>query len=278
MSAAMQRWRTWLWWLLPLAAFALILALETDWGRGLHRIPEAAVPVDPKPVAIVLIPEYAIEGGMEGHGETVSRTLFNPTRRPAPPVASEGRRSLARGQYVLTGTAMAGDRHIAFLKEVNGGRSRVVRQGEELNGMKVTAVTADRVRLVVGDESEDLILKAAPGPKTTTQPPPMAAAPAPQPGAAGMTGVVQGGMPGAAAPANAGDLQTVPAGRRVMPGGNGVSPTAPATTVPVAPAAPVATPATPAAAGSTQPASADPAWNEAYERMRRRNPATPPSN
>jgi hypothetical protein len=156
----------------------------------------------------------------------------------------------------------------------------VVRQGEQFNGMTVAAVSGDRVKFVLGDESEELVLKAAPGPKTTTQPPPMAAAPG-TPGAP--TSPVAGAMPGAVAPAgSATDLGTVPTGRRVAPGGNPPPPVpgSPLTTqlAPAAPAAPAATPATPAPAGSTQPASSDPAWNEAYERMRRRNPATPPSN
>ena len=40
-------------------------------------------------------------------------------------------RRLKPGQFQLTGTAVSGDRNIAFLKET-GGKSRVVRQGDEI--------------------------------------------------------------------------------------------------------------------------------------------------
>ena len=85
---------------------------------------------------------------------------------------------------MLTGTLIVDGKATAFLRENAGGKSRRVAQGEQINGMLVAEVKPDRVKLTLGDESEDLVLKVAIGPKTTTQP---VVAPAP-------------GAPAAAAP------------------------------------------------------------------------------
>ena len=132
-------------------------------------------------------------------------------------------------------------------KEVAGGKSRVVKQGEQINGVLVAAVTADRVKFTQGDDSEELVLKAAPGPKTTTQPaPPAAPVAAPLPGAA---------PPVAPAPA---DSPLAPARR--------AGAVAPAVPTPVqVPGATPTTPVAPASAGQSTPASPDPAWNETFE-------------
>ena len=251
MNPNMLRLRAWLWWLIPFAALALLLGIETNWGRGIERLPGPAPAIEPKPIAAALLPEYRVEGGLDGHTETVSRTLFNPTRRPAPVVAADGARvSMPKGKFLLMGTAVAGERHIAFLKEVAGGKSRVVKQGEQINGVLVATVTADRVKFTQGDDSEELVLKAAPGPKTTTQPaPPAAPVPAP--------------LPGAAPPVAPATFDSPPPPARRPAGA-----VAPATPTPVPGAA--ATPAAPAAAAQGTAASPDPAWNETFERMRQR--------
>jgi hypothetical protein len=264
MNPNMLRLRAWLWWLIPFAALALLLGIETDWGRGIDRLPGPAPTIEPKPIAAALLPEYRVEGGLETHTETVSRTLFNPTRRPAPTPAVEAARvSMPKGRFVLMGTAVAGERHIAFLKEVAGGKSHVVKQGEQINGVLVATVSADRVKFTQGDDSEELVLKAAPGPKTTTQPAP----PVPPNAAPPQGGIAS--LPGAAAPvapAAVTDGPVVPARR---PAG--------ASAVPAPVQVPAAAPspaAAPAAATQSAPASVDPAWNETFERMRQRNAPT----
>ena len=263
-------WRAWLWWLIPFAALALLLGIETDWGRGIHRLPGPAPAIEPKPVAAALLPEYRLEGGLGAHTETVSRTLFNPTRRPAPALAADAARtSMPKGRFVLTGTAVAGDRHIAFLKEVASGKSRAVRQGEQVNGVLVATVTADRVKFTQGDDSEELILKVAAGPKTTIPPPPppVPAAQAPDGGAM---------LPGSVPPVMPSPAEAAPAAPARVPGrrggaGAGGAGAVPAP-VPVSPAAAAPAAATPApAAAPGMPASPDPAWNDVFERMRQRN-------
>jgi hypothetical protein len=190
-----NRARAWTWWLLPAAALVLLLGWETDWGRQIMRVPASPLPVEPKPVTALVLPEYQIEGGLPAHAETVGRTLFNATRRPAPVLAADsGPRQIVRGRYQLMGTTVTGGKNIAFLKEAAGGKTRVVRQGEEINGMTVALVTTDRVTFTAGDDSEELILKVAPGPRTT-----LAAAPPPPPGPAAAAGGPARAAPAAAA-------------------------------------------------------------------------------
>ena len=179
LPALLKPGRAWAWWLLPLLVLALLVGWEIDWGRQIVRLPPAPVPLEPKPVTPALLPDYAIEGGLPANSETVNRTLFIATRRAAPALAGEGGpRVLKAGQFLLVGTAMSGNQNIAFLKEVAGGKSRTVRQGETVNGMLVASVTAERVKFTLGDDAEELVLKVAPGPKTTLGAPP------PPPGAA----------------------------------------------------------------------------------------------
>lgn len=168
------------WWLVPLAVLAAMLGLETDWGQGLHKAPPAAEPIPAKPVVTALLPDFEIAGGTAARGDTVERTLFNPTRRPAPALAAEAAKpKIQRGQFTLTGTTVVEGKSTAFLRETNGGKPRRVVQGEQINGMTVAEVKPDRVRLTLGDESEELTLKVALNPKPTVQPaaPPGGAAP-----------------------------------------------------------------------------------------------------
>jgi len=178
------RLRGWMLWGVPLVALGLVVGWETDWGRQIVRVPAAPPAVEPKAVTATALPDYQIEGGLAAHSETVQRTLFNATRRPAPALASEdGPKQIAHGAFQLMGTTVTGNTNAAFLKELANGKTHVVRQGDEINGMKVALVTADRVQFRAGDDAEDLILKVAPGPKTT-----LAAAP-PAPGAPARGGV-----------------------------------------------------------------------------------------
>lgn len=173
-------------WVIAFAIVLAILGFETDWGDGVSLPVPAPAASKPKPVDVALMPEYRIAGGLEARKETVERVLFNPTRRPAPPAtaAAGGANSrLDKGQYVLTGTTIDGAVAAAVLKEVKTGKSHVVKKGEKIGDLVVAEVTADKVRLKLGGQFEELDLKIAAGPKTTVQPaavvPPHAAGVAP---------------------------------------------------------------------------------------------------
>src|SRR5205823_10635354 len=104
-------------WGFPFAIVLAALGYETDWGRGVMH--ETAVPavVAPQPVAVALLPEYRIDGGVDAHKETVERVLFNPTRRPAPPATQTAgsKASAQHGLYTLTGTTFVGNVATALL-------------------------------------------------------------------------------------------------------------------------------------------------------------------
>ena len=156
-------------------AFAIVvgaLGYETNWGRSIDPDPVATTVPHAAPVTVSLLPEYKIAGGTATRKETVDRVLFNPTRRAAPPAvqtAGGGPGAMQKGVYTLTGTTVVGNVATAFLREVKGGKSHTVHQGETLDGIVIADVAADHVRLNQGDEIEDLQLKIASGPKSTIQ-------------------------------------------------------------------------------------------------------------
>lgn len=162
------------WWIAPM----IVLAVARAWA--------ADAPAATAPTA-TLLPDYTMAGGVESRNETVNRTLFNPTRRPAPVQVQEAPKpQMARGQFVLTGTTVVDGKATAFLREVKTGKFRRVAQGDNVSGLTVAEVKPDRVKLAMGDESEDLSLKVVPNPRQT----PMAAPPAPM-----VAGVPPGGVP-----------------------------------------------------------------------------------
>ena len=268
MNDLAARLRATYWWLLPLVVLAALIGWETDWGREVETPAPAPEAVTPKPVVAVLLPEYEIVGGVATRTETVQRTLFNPTRRPAPPVAPEGAANrLQRGQFALTGTMQVDGKSTAFLREVAGNRSRRVQQGESINGMLVAEVKPDRVKLTMGDESEELMLKVASNPRPTVQPPVAAlGAPPTIPGAAQAAAaqLPPPGTPGA--PENP---QTLAERRRAaraaqLAAGGAATPPEGGAAPPVPMAAPPVTPANAAAAAA--PTTPDPRWQEVYRR------------
>lgn len=165
-------------WIAPLAVLVLLILWQIEWGRAFLREPPTDTGIAAKPLTVALLPEYRPMTAPDVNRDVVERSLFNPTRRPAPAALAESAKPrLQRGQFALSGTLMVDGKATAFLREVNGGKSRRVAQGETVNGMLVTEIKADRVRLTMGEETEELALKLAVGPKTTIQPVTPATAP-----------------------------------------------------------------------------------------------------
>jgi hypothetical protein len=255
--------RALLWWVVPALALVALVGIETGWGDQLHTLPAAPQAIEPKPVVPTLLPEYQVEGGVASLNETVDRTLFNPTRRPAPPATAgaEAERKLQAGQFILTGTTLAGDRSIAFLKEVAGGKARTVRKGDKINGMIVADVLPDRVRFSQGGDSEELVLKVAAGPKTTVAAAPQPAQAPPPASRAGINArrAAAAAARGAAVGESPAPVPTGRAGRASRGAGARAG----------ADAAGAAA-GNPAAAGSTP----TDAWGQVYQRMQRGMPST----
>ncbi len=179
MNGLDPRIRGWLVWLLPFVVLAGVIAWEADWGRKWRHVPSVDAATVPQPVVVAVLPEYTPAATPAAQHDFVDRTLG-------------GKKRLQSGQFVLTGTLIVDGKATAFLRENAGGKSRRVAQGDQINGMLVADVKPDRVKLTVGDESEDLVLKIATGPKTTTQP--VAAVPG-APGAPGVGGGTGQGAP-----------------------------------------------------------------------------------
>ena len=260
MNELANKFRHVTWWLVPLAAIVIAIVLEAEFGRGMDPQPPAEAPVEPRPVVTALLPDYVIEGGTAALTDTVQRTLFNPTRRPAPALAADkGVARMQRGQFTLAGTLLIEGNNTAYLKEAKSGKQRRVKQGEQINGMTVAEIKPDRVRLTLDDEAEEITLKVATNPRPTPTAAAVAPAgtPMPVPMAAGAV------PPGAGAgPANGMDeLARRRAAARAAAAAN--SPTG----VPPAPAPAVAAPGTAAAP--------DPGWAAAAKAYQSQTPVGP---
>ncbi len=270
MNALTTRARAALWWLGPLALLVVLIGLESGWGSTIRKQPLPEAPVAPKPVALALMPEYSIAGGIGERTETATRTLFNPTRRQAAIVADASKQRMQRGQFALTGTTVIDGKSTAFLRETAGGKSRHVHQGETVNGLTVAEVKPDRVKLALGDETEELVLRVATNPRPTTP----AGVPVPVPPAAGSAPAQP--VPGAAQPAAAqpaADGQSL-AQRRAA----ARAAAAAAAGQPPAGAVPAPAPVTPTqpAAATTPAASPDPRWLDLYRSYEQRRAQTTP--
>jgi len=283
MAAAMNelgsRLRAALWWLAPLLVATALIAWETDLGRAIRKLPAPEEPIAARPVITSLLPEYTIAGGTAARPDTVARTVFNPTRRPAPvALAEQAKPRLQRGQFALTGTMVIGGKNTAFLREMAGGKSRRVLQGDTVNGILVAEVKADRVRLALGDESEELVLRVVTNPRPTVQPAAPAATPAaaPPPTAAAVPAVAAdsaGTAAGTAADASLAErrraaraAQAAVQAQTSTPDGNPIPTPAPAPVQSAPAAAAVAAPATPP----------DPRWADMYRAYQQPRTPNPP--
>jgi hypothetical protein len=137
-------------------ALASALVLENQYGRSTAgqgpRLPARVMEAK-------LLPPFRVADAQAG-AETITRPLFVPGRRPAPPATAEAG-AIKRGQFLLQGTALVDSVHIAFLKEVGSGTVHRVAKGEEIMGMKLTEVSAEKVVLKAGEDAETLPLIVA---------------------------------------------------------------------------------------------------------------------
>ncbi|MBS0321717.1 MAG: hypothetical protein JSR18_14320 [Proteobacteria bacterium] len=173
-------------WALPVAVLAAVVGLELLRGRSAADVPPPPPNQPPAPIQVAVLPAFTIAGGRDGLAAIGEHTLFNPTRKPAPPAVGgdDGPKRIPRGAWVLTGTQVFGDKAVAYLRSAKDGKAKTVRKGEDLgDGVLVAEVTTNSVRLTAGDESETLTMKVAAGPKTTVQP--AVEAPPPAGGGAG---------------------------------------------------------------------------------------------
>lgn len=264
----MNRFLVWPGLLVPvfgagIAACIVALGMETEWGRSLRREPAVTPLKSAKASEAALLPTFTLpplEGGLP---ESADRPLFMPSRRPVPAAAAAPR--MRPGQFILVGTSRTkefGDS--AMLKEIATNKTHTVKLGGTIQDMTLESIGADHAVLRLGDEKEELVMKARPQPRAPgAQPPPNSPAPvqmqpAQQAAAPGL-GIFGGPPPTpASAPASA-----LPPGAQIAPGAPG-SPTV----FPGAPGSALANPAvTPSPSGATPTRAPTP--EEILERRRR---------
>lgn len=213
-----------------IAALAAVIGYETDWGRKIHPNPKIVATTASKSNDTAMLPAISMPAIDSAFKDSVERPLFNPTRRPPPPVVATLAPQMKRGQYKLSGTVMNNEAPYAFLVEVATGKGVRVAQGAEIvsTGISVASVDALRVVLKMGEETEELTLRTASSPPLPVAPPGAVIGPVP-----GMpqgnplrpappNGVVVGAIPtfpaGAALAPVPQDPRQPPPGRSAMPG------------------------------------------------------------
>ncbi|MEO8133165.1 MAG: hypothetical protein ABI831_04215 [Betaproteobacteria bacterium] len=217
-----------LWWIPIAAAFAAVLAWETDWGQGLLR--PLVIPAAPasRAVPLTLLPEYKAIAGPDAYAEVVDRPLFSPTRRqaPPPPPPEQPKATMQTGLFQLTGTIQVGDKLYAFLKDTKSGKGLRAAQGDVLpSGAKLAKVDPDRVLLTQYDGEEEVKMQVAKSTRATPVPPGPAPPGTPQPSLPAQSPVSRAftGRPGTGAdPASGG-----PAGAPIVPGSTTLMPFVP---------------------------------------------------
>ena len=165
-------------WLLLYAGLAIGIGLETDWGQ-VWQWPLADSPaVAESPTPLGLTEPYRLPPA-DAFIEIPLRPVFVVTRQPPPPPLPEVPiQVMKKDQFTLTGVTIVPDGKFAFLIEKAGGKSRSVTEGQEINGIKVKEILADRVVLSQYGDSEVLTLRASKGPASTVNAQPAQAAPA----------------------------------------------------------------------------------------------------
>jgi len=136
-------------------ALAVLLVLEVNEVSRPQIPSEASKPATPPDAK--LLPAATRLAAEQAYPETVTRPLFIPTRRPAPPVPTAAAApQFVRGQFQLLGVIMAGNTKIAMLREKSTGKIHRVAQGGDVNGVKVATIERDTVTLSQSGETESV--------------------------------------------------------------------------------------------------------------------------
>lgn len=162
------------------AILLLIIGWETGFGAAVRKeAPKMILPAA-QPLEVTLMPEFR-PIDLATMKATAERPLFTPTREPVPPAEETAQDTpVQRMDYILTGVAIVGDARLAFLKAVKDGKPLTARVDDAINGIKITEVAEDRIKLANGEE---ILLKVVTGPQGAVTP----AAPPQQQGQQPMT-------------------------------------------------------------------------------------------
>lgn len=168
-------------WLVLCGGLMTVIGHETNWGQQLTLPLPQLIEEAPAFQAPVVVGPFVLPGP-DQYLETSLRPIFISARRPAPatPAPEPPKPTMKRDQFILTGTTIVPEGKFAFLLERTTNRVRVVAEGKEINGIRVSEVRPERVTLSQFDESEVLTIRTARGTGLPGSPLPALSAPAPQ--------------------------------------------------------------------------------------------------
>ncbi len=174
-----------------LVGIALLLAVglgvETDWGDALGKPQISLREPSARHDAAGVLPDFSLQSDASTYAQIAERPLLNPNRKPAPTqaiaVAPEPPKpQVRRGLYQLIGVTDFGEIKIAQVREVASNRVKSVREGDQLQEMKVSKVEPAKVTLAFAGETDVLELaKFTASGRVPAPPPPPAPIPQVQP-------------------------------------------------------------------------------------------------
>lgn len=145
-----------------LAALLLAGVLAWEWQQvgKLESVRQRIMktPVTPIP-ALKILPEFHLPDAQTGFPEMLARPLFSVTRTPAAVPGKEKASAMKKGQFILAGVVITPNQRSALLRDVESGKTERVIMGEEIRGLTLGEVEADRVVLRLAGESEEIPLK-----------------------------------------------------------------------------------------------------------------------
>lgn len=167
-------------WVLAGLCLALgLLVLEQassapDVTEAVGRMVAGEVPAEPHDEQAIA--EIPLIPPLERLSETVERPLFLASRRPPAPEAVPLRaaRPIEAVNFGLVGVTLFDGQRIALLKPSRGGRIQRIREGQRLEGWRVTEIGPSAVLLRQADLSEELRLLDQPRARSERPPRPTA--------------------------------------------------------------------------------------------------------
>lgn len=147
-----------------------LIALELEFGLA----PKPVIPAAPgrsEPLALAVAESIGHMPQLSHFSEVVSRPLFAPSRRPAPPEleAPEPAPKVISLRFVLRGVVIHGAERVAIVQRKDAGEFLRLVEGQVIDGWLVEAIVPDRVvfRHEAGDLMEQVELREVfrgPGP------------------------------------------------------------------------------------------------------------------
>lgn len=152
-------------WLTACCSLALLIGQQLNWGNIQPHVSFQLDSSTSKPAFPPVSPPFRL-GPPDHYIDAIERPLFVVTRRPPPPGEGGGALGqMKKGQYRLAGVVIDNNKKVAFLAEIASGKTRAVTERETIDGIRVEQIQSQRVLLVQGGDSEDLVLKIQAPPK-----------------------------------------------------------------------------------------------------------------